>query len=180
MTGFFDRLKDEDSVGSELGDERPSYEEPETTESLPDNESSPSSNEVQESVATITLNRPESLNAMTNGLMKDLVDTLARVEADKSVRVVVITGSVVVSVPALNMPDRQAPNRLIQTLPAKLTPTSTVLCGRFIILLCQPSRVSTVRPPVAGSVWRLHAIIQLQQKMRFFIHFLKFNKSLIE
>ena len=49
--------------------------------------------DVQQSVATITLNRPESLNAMTNGLMKDLVDTLARVEADKSVRVVVITGS---------------------------------------------------------------------------------------
>jgi enoyl-CoA hydratase/carnithine racemase len=49
--------------------------------------------EVQQSVATITLNRPESLNAMTNGLMKDLVDALARVEADKSVRVVVITGS---------------------------------------------------------------------------------------
>ena len=49
--------------------------------------------EVQQSVATITLNRPESLNAMTNGLMKDLVDALARVEADKSVRVVVITGN---------------------------------------------------------------------------------------
>lgn len=57
------------------------------------NESSSVLYEVQESVATITLNRPESLNAMTNGLMQDLVDALARVETDKSVRVVVITGS---------------------------------------------------------------------------------------
>ncbi len=50
MTGLFDRLKDEDSEGSEMVEERPSYEEPETTESLPDNEPSPSFNEAQESV----------------------------------------------------------------------------------------------------------------------------------
>ena len=50
MTGLFDRLKDEDSEGSEMVEERPSYEEPETTESLPDNEQSPSVNDVQESV----------------------------------------------------------------------------------------------------------------------------------
>ena len=57
------------------------------------NESSLVLYEVQQSVATITLNRPESLNAMTSGLMKDLANALARVEADKSVRVAVITGS---------------------------------------------------------------------------------------
>ena len=50
MTGLFDRLKDEDSEGSEMVEERPSYEEPETTESLSDNEQSPSVNDVQESV----------------------------------------------------------------------------------------------------------------------------------
>lgn len=44
-------------------------------------------------VATITLNRPESLNAMTSALMKGLSDALARVEKDPSVRVVVITGN---------------------------------------------------------------------------------------
>ena len=37
MTGLFDRLKDEDSEGSEIVEERPISEEPETTESLPDN-----------------------------------------------------------------------------------------------------------------------------------------------
>lgn len=49
--------------------------------------------DVQENVATVTLNRPNSLNAMTGELMKNLVDVLARVETDKSVRVVVITGN---------------------------------------------------------------------------------------
>ena len=57
------------------------------------NESSLVLYEVQQSVATITLNRPKSLNAMTSDLMKDLANALARVEADKSVRVAVITGS---------------------------------------------------------------------------------------
>ena len=57
------------------------------------NESSLVLYEVQKSVATITLNRPKSLNAMTSGLMKELFNALASVEADKSVRVAVITGS---------------------------------------------------------------------------------------
>ena len=47
----------------------------------------------QDNIATITLNRPDSLNAMTNSLMKNLVDALALVEQDKTIRVVVLTGS---------------------------------------------------------------------------------------
>lgn len=46
-----------------------------------------------DNVATITLNRPESLNSMTSELMKRLNDALARVNADEDVRVVVLTGS---------------------------------------------------------------------------------------
>ncbi len=44
-------------------------------------------------VATITLNRPDSLNAMTNDLMQNLEAALAKVTTDTSIRVVVITGS---------------------------------------------------------------------------------------
>ena len=53
------------------------------------NESSLVLYEVQQSVATITLNRPKSLNAMTSGLMKELANAMSRIEADKSVRVAV-------------------------------------------------------------------------------------------
>ena len=49
--------------------------------------------EMQDGVTTITLNRPERLNAMTDQLMTELTEAFARVEADESVRVVVLTGS---------------------------------------------------------------------------------------
>lgn len=43
-------------------------------------------------VATITLNRPETLNAMNNELMQGITDSLTTVERDHSIRAVVITG----------------------------------------------------------------------------------------
>jgi len=48
--------------------------------------------ETHQSVATITLNRPEKLNAMNNDLMIGIGNAITRVEEDKSIRVVVITG----------------------------------------------------------------------------------------
>lgn len=44
-------------------------------------------------IATITLNRPDSLNSMTAALMHELSDAFAKVDADTSVRVVVVTGA---------------------------------------------------------------------------------------
>ena len=44
-------------------------------------------------VATITLNRPEQLNAMTLGLMNGITEALERVAADQNLRVVVLTGA---------------------------------------------------------------------------------------
>lgn len=49
--------------------------------------------DVTAGVATITLDRPQSLNSMTDELMGDLVTALSQVEADPSVRVVVLTGA---------------------------------------------------------------------------------------
>ena len=44
-------------------------------------------------VGTITLNRPERLNGITNQMMHDLYDVLSRLPADHSTRVVVLTGA---------------------------------------------------------------------------------------
>lgn len=44
-------------------------------------------------VAVITLNRPKALNALCNGLMKELGDALDTYEKDKSISAIVITGS---------------------------------------------------------------------------------------
>lgn len=47
---------------------------------------------VEKGVATITLNRPERMNAMTDGLMNGITEAVARIDADQSVRVAVLTG----------------------------------------------------------------------------------------
>jgi enoyl-CoA hydratase len=48
---------------------------------------------IADKVATITLNRPEALNAFNNQLMDDLTACLHSLEADEGVRCIVITGS---------------------------------------------------------------------------------------
>lgn len=49
--------------------------------------------EVTNSVATITLHRPERMNAFTVGMMRELIDAFDRVDADDDVRVVIVTGA---------------------------------------------------------------------------------------
>src|SRR5437868_10915741 len=44
-------------------------------------------------IATITLNRPERLNAITFGVYRELTDLFASLRDEKDVRVVVITGA---------------------------------------------------------------------------------------
>src|SRR6185436_17860320 len=44
-------------------------------------------------VATITLNRPDRLNALTFAVYRELTDTFAAIKNEKQVRVVVITGA---------------------------------------------------------------------------------------
>jgi enoyl-CoA hydratase/carnithine racemase len=49
--------------------------------------------EVADHIATITLNRPDQLNAFTNTMMRELIDAFDRVDADDDVRVVIVTGA---------------------------------------------------------------------------------------
>ena len=44
-------------------------------------------------LATITLNRPETLNAMNGDLMQGITDSIRTVERDQSIRAVVLTGT---------------------------------------------------------------------------------------
>lgn len=48
---------------------------------------------VENRVATITLNRPDRLNAFTRQMMAELIDCFDRIDADDDVRAVVITGA---------------------------------------------------------------------------------------
>src|SRR5437764_15457041 len=49
--------------------------------------------EVTERVLTITLNRPDRLNAWTATMGRELIDAFDRADADDGVRVVVVTGA---------------------------------------------------------------------------------------
>ena len=49
--------------------------------------------DVSDHIATITLNRPDKLNAFTNRMMRELIDAFDRVDADDDVRAVIFTGT---------------------------------------------------------------------------------------
>ncbi len=49
--------------------------------------------EVREGVATVTLNRPEVLNALNDDMIAALVEVMTRVEADEATRCVVLRGA---------------------------------------------------------------------------------------
>ena len=48
---------------------------------------------VEDGIATITLNRPEKLNAFTARMMKELIDVFDLTDGDDAVRVVIVTGA---------------------------------------------------------------------------------------
>ncbi len=49
--------------------------------------------DVADQIATITLNRPQKMNAFTGTMMKEMMDAFDRLDADDDVRAVVITGA---------------------------------------------------------------------------------------
>jgi enoyl-CoA hydratase/carnithine racemase len=49
--------------------------------------------DVQDQILTITLNRPEKLNAFTRDMVPELVDCFDRADADDNVRAIIVTGA---------------------------------------------------------------------------------------
>ena len=49
--------------------------------------------EVSEGVATLTLNRPEVLNAITERILAELADAMKQAERETAVRAIVLTGA---------------------------------------------------------------------------------------
>jgi len=49
--------------------------------------------EVSDGIATLTLNRPERLNAVNGTVIRELVDAFDRADADDAVRAVIVTGA---------------------------------------------------------------------------------------
>src|SRR6202167_616496 len=49
--------------------------------------------EVADNIATITLNRPEKLNAFTGVMMTEMIDASDQADADDDVRAIIVTGA---------------------------------------------------------------------------------------
>jgi enoyl-CoA hydratase/carnithine racemase len=49
--------------------------------------------DVTDAVATITLNRPDKMNAFTGTMMREVIDAFDQVDADDGVRAVIVTGA---------------------------------------------------------------------------------------
>ncbi len=49
--------------------------------------------DVSDKIATITLDRPDKLNAFTGRMMYEIIDAFDRIDADDDVRVVIVTGA---------------------------------------------------------------------------------------
>jgi enoyl-CoA hydratase/carnithine racemase len=49
--------------------------------------------EVADNIATITLNRPEKLNAFTGVMMNEMIDAFDQADADDNVRAIIVTGA---------------------------------------------------------------------------------------
>jgi enoyl-CoA hydratase/carnithine racemase len=49
--------------------------------------------EVKDAILTLTLNRPDKLNAFTGTMMREMIDVFTKVNADDAVRAIVVTGA---------------------------------------------------------------------------------------
>ena len=49
--------------------------------------------DVDDGILTITLNRPEALNAFTNDMLMELIDACDRADADDNISAIIVTGA---------------------------------------------------------------------------------------
>ena len=68
--------------------------------------------EVADAIATITLDRPDALNALTGPMLADLLAAFRRIARDRAVRVVVLTGAGRAFCAGQDLKERLAPDAL--------------------------------------------------------------------
>ncbi|HEY7648775.1 MAG TPA: enoyl-CoA hydratase-related protein, partial [Methylomirabilota bacterium] len=49
--------------------------------------------DVAEGICTVTLHRPDRLNAVTSRMIQELIEAFDRADADDAVRAIIVTGS---------------------------------------------------------------------------------------
>ena len=103
--------------------------------------------EVRDQVATITLNRPEVLNAVNDAMVDTLTQAFARAAADANVRTVILTGAGRAFAAGADMKELAANHT-----PEKIT---ELIAGHYKPLLlaiatCPKTVIAAIRGPAAG------------------------------
>jgi 2-(1,2-epoxy-1,2-dihydrophenyl)acetyl-CoA isomerase len=96
--------------------------------------------EILDAIATVTLDRPEALNALTAALKRDLLEALRRIGRDRSVRAVVLTGAGRAFCAGQDLKERLAPDA---------PPLSVVLRDEYNPII---SAMRSLDQPIVGAI----------------------------
>ncbi len=84
-----------------------------------------------EGIATITLNRPERLNAISGGMLASLSHAFRAADRDRDVRAIILTGAGRGFCAGLDLKDRaRTPTATASTAPAAACPRSSTCATR--------------------------------------------------
>ena len=116
--------------------------------------------EVSDGVATVTLNRPDAMNALNTELKTALRDTLLAAAADDEVRAVLLTGNGRAFCVGQDLAEHAQNlagdlSAVWATVPEHYTPIATTL--------------ATMAKPVVALVWRAHLSMRTAFKIQSFV-----------
>lgn len=84
-------------------------------------------------IATVTLNRPEKRNAMSFALLQELVSTAKKIEKNKAIRCVIITGAANVFSAGIDLSDLNNPKNSLYAAWELLKPGQSLFQKAFLI-----------------------------------------------
>lgn len=87
----------------------------------------------KDGIVTVRLNRPEKRNAMSFALLRELVNTAKKIEKDRSVRCVILTGEAQVFSAGIDLGDLNAPKNSLYAAWELLKPGQSLFQKAFLV-----------------------------------------------
>ena len=87
----------------------------------------------KDGIVTVRLNRPEKRNAMSIALLRELVNTAKKIEKDRSVRCVILTGEAQVFSAGIDLGDLNAPQNSLYAAWELLKPGQSLFQKAFLV-----------------------------------------------
>mgnify|MGYP005706105569 FL=1 len=87
----------------------------------------------QNGIVTVRLNRPEKRNAMSFALLRELVSTAKKIEKDRRVRCVILTGEAQVFSAGIDLADLNAPKNSLYAAWELIKPGQSLFQKAFLV-----------------------------------------------